>query len=378
MALKIVNQGIAVHSAHGTDRQSCAFPQIAVLPTGRWICGFRASRTKSGSEGQHSALAVSDDAGASWSEPISPFTAPAVEGGAGQFRSVAFTSLGGTDVLATLYWVDHSDPALPFYNETTQGLLDSRIYLARSSDGGMGWTVPVSVDTSPYHLPTPITGPVLLLPDGQWACQFELNKHYYDTTPWHHAAILKFSADQGRTWPDHVVAAQDPENRIFYWDQRPQVMADGSILNYFWTYDTATGTYLDIRGRRSADSGRTWSEMWDIGLPGQPARPVPLPGGRVGLIYVDRTGSPLIKMRVSTDGGRSFPAATELVLYDSALSAQMRNRATMQDAWSDMFKFSVGLPAPAVLPGGDVLVVYYAGPEPDTTDIRWVRVAPER
>jgi hypothetical protein len=188
---------------------------------------------------------------------------------------------------------------------------------------------------------------------------------------------MKFSADQGRSWPDHVVVARDPENRIFYWDQRPQVMTDGSVLNYFWTYDTATGTYPNIRGRRSLDSGRTWSELWDVGFSGQPARPVSLPGGRVGLIYVDRTGSPLITMRVSTDGGRSFPAATELVLYDSALRAQMRNQASMQDAWSDMFKFSVGLPATAVLPGGDVLIVYYAGPEPDTTDIRWVRVTPD-
>lgn len=37
----------------------------------------------------------------------------------------------------------------------------------------------------------------------------------------------------------------------------------------------------------------------------------------------------------------------------------------------------LALPATALLDGGDVLVVYYAGPEADDTDIRWVRVTPQ-
>ena len=46
----------------------------------------------------------------------------------------------------------------------------------------------------------------------------------------------------------------------------------------------------------------------------------------------------------------------------------------MQDAWTEMGAFSVGLPATARLAEGDVLVVYYAGPETDLTDVRWARV----
>ena len=46
----------------------------------------------------------------------------------------------------------------------------------------------------------------------------------------------------------------------------------------------------------------------------------------------------------------------------------------MQDAWAEMGKFSVGLPATAVAPNGDILVVYYSGPVTDQTDVLWARL----
>jgi hypothetical protein len=46
----------------------------------------------------------------------------------------------------------------------------------------------------------------------------------------------------------------------------------------------------------------------------------------------------------------------------------------MQDAWAEMSKFSIGLPATCALKNGDILVVYYAGPEVDCTDIKWARI----
>ena len=89
---------------------------------------------------------------------------------------------------------------------------------------------------------------------------------------------------------------------------------------------------------------------------------------------MDRTGAPVIKLRVSEDGGRTWPDETEIVLYGGEGGSQTWNKGAMQDAWAEMGKFSVGLPATALLGNGDLLVVYYAGPETDQTDIRWVRV----
>jgi hypothetical protein len=183
-----------------------------------------------------------------------------------------------------------------------------------------------------------------------------------------------FSRDAGKTWPEYSNASSDPDNRIFYWDQRPAILPDGRILDWFWTYDNTAAKYLNIHARESGDNGRTWSAMWDTGVAGQPAAPVMLADGRLAMVYVDRENAPVIKLRVSADGGRSWPQASEEALYESQLPMQTRRKGSMQDAWSEMGKFSLGLPATTLLPGGDVLVLFYSGLQNDQTDIRWLRV----
>ena len=285
------------------------------------------------------------------------------------------TALGPDRVLAALAWVDFSDLNLPFFNEGTEGLLDTQISLAESQDGGETWVEPAHMDVAPLECPVPLTGPVLLLPGGGVGCQFELNKHYYDTEVWRHSSVLMFSRDAGRSWPEHVITSNDPENRMFYWDQRPGVLADGTVLEVFWTYDNQATVYRNIHARQSRDAGRTWSETWDMGVLGQPAQPVSLPDGGIAMAYVDRTGSPIIKVRTSRDGGHTWPDEGETVLHAGEVEAYTSKKGSMQDAWSEMGKFSVGLPATALIDGGDVLVAYYAGAETDRTDIRWVRAA---
>ena len=372
--MNVIAGGTVWASEKGTDRQSCAFPQVCILPSGRWMCGFRAAPTKPATTGQHALITWSDDEGRPWAEPIQPFVPPFVEGRPGLFRGVALTSLGGREVLACVLWVDHSNPSLPFFNEETEGLLDCRIFFARSEDGGETWSEPELMDTSPFRCPTPTTGPVLGLANGGLACQFELNKHYYEPAEWRHSSVLMFSRDGGKTWPEHSVVSSDPENRIFYWDQRPAVLPDGRILDLFWTYDNRDAAYLNIHARESRDHGRNWSEMWDAGVPGQPAAAVPLPDGGIGMVYMDRTGPPVIKMRASEDEGRTWPDETEIVIYQTAVGSQSVGKKRMQDAWAEMGKFSVGLPATAVMADGDILVLYYAGSERDLTDIKWARV----
>lgn len=373
--MRIVQRGTAFPSIPGTDCQSCAFPQVGVLPGGRWLVGCRCASTKGGNAGQHVRLSRSDDDGRTWSAPASPFAPPAVAGRPGQFRALGLTALGGARVMATLYWVDYSHPELPFFNAKTEGLLDSRILLAESADGGETWSAPALMDTAPFTMPTPITGPVLRWPDGELVCQFETNKPYDDESPWVHSSVLMFSSDGGRTWPRHSVVTRDP--RVFYWDQRPSVLPDGRILDLFWTYDNGSAAYLNIHARESRDRGQTWSALWDTGVPGQPAPVVALRDGRLAMVTVDRAGAPAIRCRVSADEGRTWPASSILTLYESVLPSQTARKEGMADAWSEMARFSVGLPATAALPNSDFLVVYYAGPATDRTSVEWVRVASE-
>ena len=87
--------------------------------------------------------------------------------------------------------------------------------------------------------------------------------------------------------------------------------------------------------------------------------------------YVDRTTVPIIKVRCSADDGRTWPEESELVVYESPSGPQTAAKSSMQDAWSEMGRFSVGLPNLCPLPEGGALLVYYAGPQTDVTGIHW-------
>jgi len=374
--MKITSRGTVFRGERGSEYSSACFHDICVAPDGRWLCAFRASAKKKDAYPQRQCLTTSDDRGATWSAPAEPFARCQVDGKQGDWRCAHLTALGGSRLVAVLYWVDATDPSLPFFNEETEGLLDSRIFLSFSDDGGRSWGPPTQADTNPYDMPTPITGPILPLANGEWALQFETNKTYHDPSVWHHASVLMFSRDGGASWPEHVRAAADPDARLFYWDQRPNVLADGGILDVFWTFDRDAAVYLNIHARRSDDHGRTWSPLWDIGLAGQPGPPVSLSDGRIAMPYVDRESTPVLKLRTSADGGRSWPDETEVLIDDSIPGAQQYAKASMQAAWEEMGAFSLGLPRTALPGDGSVLIAYYAGAETDHTAIQWVRLSP--
>lgn len=351
---------------------SAAFALCAV-DRNRWYCAFRVAPCKAGNE-QRTLLTWSDDAGQNWRTPFEPWPAMLLDGKPGQIRRADLTPLADGRLAAAMFWVDHSDPARPLFDPETEALLDSRILLSFSSDRGQTWTPPTEIDRSPFIVPVGITGPILPLPNGEWAISFELNKAIGDPNPWRHAAVMKFSPDEGKTWPRHTVAAQDPRGRIFYWDQRPALLPDGRMVDLFWVYDREAKEYLPMRGCESQDLGQTWSGMWDTGVHGQPGQPAVLPDGRMVMPYVDRTGPAVIRVRCSSDGGRTWPEATDLVLYASSESLKGQPGTSLDDAWDEMYQFACGLPCAAAIDERRVLVVYYAGPHPDHTGIHFVLV----
>ena len=372
--MKLAQEGYVARAADQETGTSLAFPGICVLPGGRWIATFRIAPKKTPLAGQDVCITWSDDYGRTWSKPGRPFIPPQLDGRKGTFRTGYLTAMPDGSVLAVLTWVEDPGTGVPYFNEETEGLLDSQVFLACSSDRGQTWSDPQAAVIQGFPVPIPTTGPLLALDHGALACQFEVNKPYYDTSPWHHASVIALSGDGGKTWPDHRIISRDPENRIFYWDQRISQCRDKRLLDLFWTYDRQDARYLSIHARESLDCGRNWSEIWDTEVPGQPAAPVFVQGDRICMVYVDRTASPMIKARLSSDLGRTWPPETEITLYTSAGRSQETHKESMQDAWAEMGKFSVGLPATARAADGDVLAVFYEGPETDITNIRWVRI----
>jgi hypothetical protein len=374
MSMPIVDRGTAFSGGAGGDHQCATAPIIVVMPDGRWLCSLRTTKKKSDGDG-HLSLTWSDDEGRSWSEPARPLITPEIEGCRGDFRGLKMTLLEDGSLLAAIKWVDRSEPKRKLFSASDSGVQGGRFFLSRSFDGGESWSKPGQLP--PFEFDESVTGPtapLLRLANGDLAFPIELSKPQGDDSPSRHFAAFMYSPDEGRSWPEHAIVAHDPTRRIFYWDHRPVVLSNGNVLELFWTFDTQEGVYLNMHASRSGDHGRTWSPIWDTGLPGQAGPPLCLRDNRIALVYVDRTGAPAIKIRVSGDDGASWPQSSELTLYRSEAPPSTSAGRELKEAWSEMYEFAVGLPTLAETATGDIIAVYYAGPEADQTGIEWVRI----
>lgn len=355
---------------------SMAFPGIAVTPSGRIIVTWRSAPQKTSLEGQHILCSFSDDGGNSWSVPVNVFSPPEINGTPGTLRC-GYPSYCNGKLYMVICWVDNSIPGRPFFKESNQGLLDCKIFITRSVDDGDSWSTLQYAGTEPFeNLSTPITGPMMTFRDGESMVQFELNKPYDSDEVWRHLSVLQFSKDDGKTFYRHSIPAADPENNIFYWDQRPMILSDDTLVDFFWTWDNASNTYFNIQVSLSKDRGMSWTGALDTGLPGQPGQPVEFADGSLMLPLVDRTGDPQIVARLSTDQGKSFSPEV-LCISRPVDSSQNYAEKDLAGAWEEMGKFSVGLPAGTASGKNTAYVVWYAGSETDHTNIEFAEIGRE-
>jgi len=378
MPFAIKNQGTVFAGEQGSLRQSSLYPGVSVLPSGRCIVTFRTASFREATTEQHIQMCFSDDGGKTWSDPREYFNrAPLIDSRSGDFFTMYTTPMGGSEVLGLLLWVDTSRPERPYYNPETNGIIDHKLFITRSHNSGNDWDTPVPMDGMPTGRPTAHTAPVLLLPDGTLGCQFEVHKHHDDNGPKFFEGAMIFSSDGGKTWGNYSIVSHDPDMRIFWWDQRINQVGD-KLLALFWTYDDKESRYLNIHAAQSPDGGKTWGEHYDTGVSGQPSQPVLLKDGSIAMAYIDRTASPAIKVRRSFDGGVTWPGDTELIVFNSDLMKQDKEKTTMSEMWSEMYRFSVGFPSIALMPDGNLLVTYYSGTHTDHTAIRYAVVDTEQ
>ncbi len=353
---------------------SNAFPCIEVLPSGRWLASFRIAEKKEFPYFD-AVMTYSDDEGQTWVPWYKPVVLPEIDGRNGMCLFYYVRSLGRKRVLMVCNWVDGSIPQQPFYDPETESLKDSYIFSSISEDEGITWSKPQRVDTGSMTEPAALTGAPLLLGNGDVVCQFEINKNRNDPGKWIHRSAMVFSSDQGRSWSDLTLVTHKED--MYYWDQRPCVLHDGrTIVDFFWTLDGKKNQYLTIHGRESLDGGRTWGDIWDTGIYGQPGSPADCGGVGLACIDIDRSISPVITVRLSSDRGRSF--YDSLVVYDSTLARQDSRNISMNEAWAEMAKFSVGHPNLMNLSENRLLAYWYAGDHFDDTNIEFAVIGLEK
>ncbi|MCS6817729.1 MAG: exo-alpha-sialidase [Blastocatellia bacterium] len=373
--MRIIDRGVIFDATSAPlEARFCTFPSLARLESGRLIVGFRSGSSKDSAD-EDVRIMASDDGGYTWQMVLDGF-GEFPPGSGGRIRCIALTALG-TRLIASLAWVDRSDPTRPLANPQTQGLLPTKVFFTWSEDDGRSWVTPHEVPLAP-HKGNATTGSLLLLKDGRLALPYEAWKEYDDPRPGHHHAALRISADGGMTWDEMAIVAHDPSGQVLYWDQRLTMDPEtGELIAMFWTYDRQAQQDRDIHIAWGSPDARQWSQPVSIGIAGQICAPLALGDGRVFAAYVHRHDPPSLRAILSDDFGRTWRTEEEIVFYEKKHGGResgMGGKRAFDEYWVDMGRWTFGHPTPLLLPDGTVFVAFYAGDE-TAMGIQWVRLA---
>lgn len=277
-------------------------------------------------------------------------------------------------------WFDRSDPQRPMFDAVTEGIWHSKLLFAVSQDDGETWSG-WNIVPAPGLTGCAASGPVLRWPDATIAVCFESYKEFDDPRPGRHAAWIKRSRDGGRTFDAPLLIAQDPANRIYYWDERLCTAPDNGVVGLFWTHDLQDKRDLNVHLR----SGRIENDQFvggpivDTGLSGQISAPCVLADGRILAFVVDRGHPGTMTLWSSADGGNTWPRELALVVHTHDERAALTQGAGKENVdyaeyWDDMKKWSFGHPAIRPLDSSRVLLAWYAG-APDCMSLHWAIIA---
>jgi len=371
--MEILEHGILYSGADNPTLSSCAFPGLCKLHDGTLIASFKgAARKIPDNKTDHAMTCFSYDGGKTWTEPVEIFAPPVVDGNNTTLRTIYYLEVAPGNLLVVANAVDATLEDLPYYNEETEGLKYTYIVISHSADNGKTWTQPQRLQVQTfYDLPLPLTGAPFLTKDGRVGIQFEVNKPYYETEYWVHHSAAVYSEDGGYTWGDEVVITDNP--RIYYWDQRISTVADGRVMDIFWTFDRDKGDYINIHLTQSSDGGRSFGPLTDTGLVGQPGNVIDGKEGQLLAIYINRDAAPVIRLAESTDGGKTW--ADALTVYDFGTNTKNKQNAGMNDVWSEMGAFNVGHPFVMNMGDGTLMAYFYCGPSTHRTDFHYIKIA---
>ena len=243
-----------------------------------------------------------------------------------------------------------------------------------SEDGGRGWSAPqvVTVDLPPEKYSwNGAGGRLLCLSATRWMYPLETFKPEESDGPLDQKAIAVFSSDQGKTWGDLSVVADDPAGRFLWWDQMNARLSDGRVYTMLWTHVHGTSDDLPVHWVISSDEGRTWSQPKPTNIRGQVCSPIALPDGRLAAIYNYRREPQGIRVALSQDLSM-FDLENELVVFDAGAEAVL-GRPEQENFLAEHLKIGFGKPSGILLDDRTLLTYFWCTSE-GITHTRWARL----
>jgi hypothetical protein len=330
------------------------------------LCAFRAGRSRTSTDGRVRLVSSTDD-GRTWT-PVD--LAWPVDGSTQVAGPHLGTSPDGTVVLAAA-WMHVSRDA-----GAAAGIADAGGLMMR----GIA-SAPVPVDFRRHDDEWAIPcGPPLALGGGRWLAPMERHAkvHVPEWLRGYHA-FAAASDDDGRTWRASAPMMNDPDRRVAHYDQHIARTADGRIVSLAWAHDVVDDVTLPARAAWSQDEGATWTPPLTVDLIGGPVPLATLPDGRLFAAYPRRVAPTGIRAALSADNGRTWN--DELVIWDESVRrvtgerpAEAATADRPEPLWDTMWRWTFGLPGPAVLADGSVGLVFYSAEPDGTATVRFVRI----
>lgn len=292
-----------------------AFPSIARLETGEWVCVYRAASSHISDDGVIMGLR-SMHPGSRWTDPDTLIS------GRLDSRDPSVCEISDGTVLMNFF---KSRLDSGGRSKTPMG-----VFVSRSYDGGQTWFTPRMVVLESYDWAA-CSAKILERKDGVLLLPIYARKgdHRSDV-------LVVESRDGGESWTRFNLVARDTTDRIDFQEPALAQLADGRIVCMMRTAGADGFLYRSVSG----DGGKTWSSPEPTSLQGQaPALLVTESGV---LICAYRDFSPHgTSAAISFDGGTTFE-------MESVLSLSLHDR---------------GYPEMIPADDEDVFCVYYDAPQ---------------
>jgi len=364
MRLRVIDQGILSHQ----PGRSVIMPAITQL-AGKSLIACQNVGSGMTSSDHTIEVLKSDDSGKSWRNLGS--VVRKADQRTWSYRGAIIDALPGGRLVMTASRFEATPGSL--FDFDSEALKRPEAVLLWSEDHGETWSPPqiVPVDLPSERYTWNGSGKLMRFSPWRWMYPLETWKPEGFAGPPDQKAAAVFSEDQGRTWRDFTIIADDVTGRLTWWDQQNTLLADGRAYVMLWTHRYGTNDDLAIHWVVSDDQGRTWSPPRPTNLMGQVCCPIALPDGRVAAVYNYRHDPQGVRLAVSKDLVH-FDPESELVVFDAKSEATL-GKPEHENFLAEHQKIGFGKPYGTLLSNGSLLICFWCTVN-GVTHTRWATI----